>query len=152
MKKKTALLFFVLFLLVCGCKKQSPTESSLKANATIAEAKAFWESKRITNYILEQTIQSWYPWDDSVRIIIVADTINSIVSVKTGISLDRDSWGRYKTVRQLFEIAEYDTSVYFINYELDTKYGYPRVLFFAVKPFPRTEGGIKIVTYSFTRK
>ena len=152
MKMIMALIYFVLVLLLYGCKKDSPTESSLKTDATIEEAKAFWDSKNITNYTLEQTTISWYPWSgDSVRIKVVGDTIQSVTFVKTEISLDKDSFGRYKTIKQLFEIAEQDTNIYNISYELDSKYGYPKILFYEIKPPPRTEGGFTIITYSFRR-
>jgi hypothetical protein len=148
-----ALIYFLLFLLLYGCRKDSPTESSLKSDATIEEAIAFWDSKNITNYTLEQTTISWYPWSgDSVRINVIEDTVYSVTSVKTGINLNIDSVGWYKTVKQLFEIAERDTNVYDISYELSTKYGYPKILYYAIKPPPVTEGGIKIITYNFTRE
>jgi hypothetical protein len=151
MKKNVILIFLSSVLLLYGCKKENnPTEPSLPSNASIADAKAFWESKNIKNYVLEQTTASWYPWSgDSVRIRVMSDTMNSVTSLRANSTLNTSLWGQYKTVKQLFAIAEQDTSIYEIRWELDAEYGYPNMLYFMIKPPPMTEGGIKITTYNF---
>jgi hypothetical protein len=151
MNKRT-ILVIISVLIVYGCKKEnSPTELTLPVDASITVAKAYWQSHNITNYVLEQTTDSWYSWSgDSVRIKVIADTINAIISLRTNSNIDPFLWPQYKTVNQLFEIAEQDTSRYQISWELDTKYGYPKVLNYHIYPPPRTEGGITYLTYNLT--
>jgi hypothetical protein len=154
MKKNTILIVVAFVFLVYSCKKESnPTEPSLPAGASLTEAKAYWQSLNITNYMLDQTTDSWYPWSgDSVRITVKADTINKVFSLHGDSALASYLWLQYKTVDQLFEIAELDTGGNEINWEFDTKYGYPIVLRYEIKPPPRTEGIIKYTTYNLIRE
>ena len=147
----TNLTIITTIVLTLGCQKESNLTGSLVFTSTSIEAaKAFWTSYHITNYSLEQTTDSWYPWTgDSVRITVVADTITSVVSIRTGKSLEPGLWIQYKTVTQLFLIAQQDTGRYAISWELDPTYGYPRVLSVAPKPPPITEGGIRYMTFGF---
>lgn len=157
------LISLASILFLCGCTKGSiPVESNLPADASLAEAKAFWLSQHITQYTMEQTAESWYPWShDTVRVRVVSDTVYSVISLRTNSEVNSLQWMQYKTVNQLFEIAEQDTSdelvnresgptAHVISWELDSTYGYPKVLYYELLPPPRTEGRIKIITHKLS--
>ena len=66
-----------------------------------------------------------------MKVIVSENRITEVLRLSDGIPLPFNQWSWYKTVDQLFEIANSVTedSVAYFHIEYDAKYGYPTILY-----------------------
>ena len=153
-KNRIALVWFALIVgLLCqACRKDEPlpTNPNIQAISSLSDAVARWQSSNIHTYSIKQTTNSWYGWSgDTVIVNIKADTIADVFSIRSNSNLNYSGWVQYKTVNQLFDIAQSDTIVYELSYEFNQAYGFPCNLYFRTKSPAITEGGIRYTSFDF---
>ena len=153
-KNRMALVWVSLIVgLLCqACKEEEPlpTNPNTQPISSLSEAIVRWQSTNIHTYSMKQTTNSWYGWSgDTVIVNIKADTIADVFSIRSNSKLDYSAWIQYKTVNQLFDIAQLDTNTHTLSYEFNQAYGFPSNIYFSIKPPPITEGGIRYTSFDF---
>ncbi|MFA4839751.1 MAG: DUF6174 domain-containing protein [Candidatus Neomarinimicrobiota bacterium] len=140
-----AIMFFTM-LLSCDELESNKNDS----DDSIAVHRDEWEVLKITNYSIYQTVRSWYPWyGDTVRIVVYADKIQMVQHASDFSAVDSSEWSRYRTIDDLFQLAELDTNIFDVEIEFDPTYSYQKYLHYSPKPPLNTEGGFAYFTWNF---
>jgi hypothetical protein len=102
------------------------------------------------DYSIDQAVYCFCPHRGvQVRVFAKSDTIADVISLAEDTILLRSYWGRYRTIKGLFEeIAKTDTSLWFVDVTMDSTNRYPANV--SVRPKANiTDVSITYVTRNF---
>lgn len=107
------------------------------------------------DYSIEQKLSCFCPYSNTqVKLFVMADTISNVIKLSDNTQLPKDLWGRYKTIKELFDlIARLDTSTYDLKIEMDKSNKYPAFLSALPKPKIINDTLVQVISdmsYSYT--
>jgi Family of unknown function (DUF6174) len=99
------------------------------------------------DYSIDQRLSCFCPNSDkNVRLYIRADSIADAVDISKKIHLPKDEWGRYKTIKGLFdEISLLDSSVFTVEVSYDPIYQFPSLINAYPKPIHVNDSIVQII-------
>ena len=128
MKSSYLHMFLMAGLFAVSCK-DSGVETDY---SNIVDTYTRWQTYKLKNYSLEQSL-SCYCVNGGVpmKIVVSENRVAEVLKLSDGIPLPLDQWSWYKSVDELFEIANSVNrdSVAYFHIEYDVKYGYPTILY-----------------------
>jgi len=125
---KRALLFTCMLAFIACSKQTIEPEETTEPGVSIRSAR--WESKRITNYTMKQSVSCECLHDGQKMTITVQN--NQITDVKNEQGQGLPSLkNQYKTIDQLFDIIRTTdpASVAELRVKYDEKLGYPKYIY-----------------------